>query len=1398
MLRDEPGTLDWSFETNSIIFKSSPMIDSFGNIYFGNLGDSLYSLSPTGELNWAFPTGSIITASPAILPDGRICFGSRDHNFYMLNNDGSISWSFDAGSSIPRSGAVRYDGIIYFSTDSDILYALNFGGGVLWSRNLPEEIRSSPVLGPDGTIYLMTLTKLYALDENGVTKWYKTGASYSDPVVDGNRIYYFNNSYLKAVDFNGNSVLSIGIGNINNTHSTPAIGKKGNIYFGTSLGQLMAYNRNGLLLWYTAYEPGSHIKTGPLIDDAGNIYYGCNNDNFYSIASDGSQNWVFQTNGSITSSPAITSEGNLVFGSYDGNLYCLNGYESELSKYASPMYGVNCSRTFSHYSNIYPSRNRILFDYTIVNTTEEDTLIVYNNTDETVQIFFECNSNIFQVSLLNPSNQIAPNDSLALLISFQPMAEEVTEANLIIYTNDENAPKRNIYLYGNGVHLDMGEMIWNLPFNDDKMSSPAMDDNGVIYFVCGGNVYAVSENQQILWNYYIGGIAGSYVAIPIITPDNKILIVKRSNNTLHCINNSGNLEWIYESDSDFYHSPAVDLDGNIFITNRKNLISLSSDATERWIYHFGNIQAASSPSISADGTIYYSNSNSQLIAVTKNGLHKFTFQGEEYFKQPVIDDDGTIYITSLSMTISKFYAIHPDGSLINQRNLYGWAKSPAIIGNDYIYYALQVSGGTRIYSLDKETFSINWTSQLISGYYSYSPTLASDGSIFITGDASSYNSYLSAIDSLGHIKWEFNPYELEFTCRADKTPLIHSNGNIIMASYNNARLFAILENVVLADSPWPTLGQNATHSSMAKNSIISGPDILVDKDNLDFGIVEPGSSESLDFTIFNDGDSLLVFTYELTGEGFSIPNMTRYTLSPGDSIAVEIVFAPLEDEDPIHHGSLIINSNDYDQPLITISLFGRSNLEGTIKWKIRLMTELQCTPAIDDLGNIYIFDSDLYCIAPDGEIKWVRDYFRDRYYYCRNVTISDDNEIIYVPPMRAVDSTGVLLFNTPVYGGFATPIALDADHQLYFGKKGGGVAGLYAFNSDGEALWNYHTYNVYASPIIDPEGNIFFIGSHYSDFGGVYSFDSDGNMNWSESGSFYRYSLALGFDNKLFALDYVCPGTRDVRAVLKCFDTEGNFYWEFMVPHSGYGFPATSPVIDEQGNIYFANTIGELYSIDPEGNMNWYYEVHEDIQSTPAIAANGVIYLGCNNGALYAINSDGTLRWSYQTESEINDHIVVTDDGMIYFTNETGYLYAIHGLNGGLADSPWPMIHQNPKHNCRLDEYYVSCDEDNIVPKNYCLINYPNPFNPSTTISFFTAEDAENAKISIYNIKGQKVKTLNLESASHSPFFADGVGYSISWNGNDENNQPVSSGIYFYQLKISEKVKATKKCLLLK
>ncbi len=97
--------------------------------------------------------------------------------------------------------------------------------------------------------------------------------------------------------------------------------------------------------------------------------------------------------------------------------------------------------------------------------------------------------------------------------------------------------------------------------------------------------------------------------------------------------------------------------------------------------------------------------------------------------------------------------------------------------------------------------------------------------------------------------------------------------------------------------------------------------------------------------------------------------------------------------------------------------------------------------------------------------------------------------------------------------------------------------------------------------------------------------------------------------------------------------------------------------------------------------------------------------------------------------------------------------------------------------------------EDNVPSITQLHSNYPNPFNPSTSISFSIPEEAK-VSLKIFNIKGQRVKTLYTG-------FAEAGKHTMTWNGEDENNKPVASGIYFYKLKSSEFEKV-KKMLLLK
>ncbi|MBI9031763.1 T9SS type A sorting domain-containing protein [bacterium] len=100
-------------------------------------------------------------------------------------------------------------------------------------------------------------------------------------------------------------------------------------------------------------------------------------------------------------------------------------------------------------------------------------------------------------------------------------------------------------------------------------------------------------------------------------------------------------------------------------------------------------------------------------------------------------------------------------------------------------------------------------------------------------------------------------------------------------------------------------------------------------------------------------------------------------------------------------------------------------------------------------------------------------------------------------------------------------------------------------------------------------------------------------------------------------------------------------------------------------------------------------------------------------------------------------------------------------------------------------------DIDNIVLGSQLYGNYPNPFNPETTISY-SISNPQHVRLEVYNMKGQLVKTLlnkQVETAN--------TRLNVIWNGKDNNNNDVSSGIYLYKL-VTDNYSKTNKMILMK
>src|SRR5690349_15606188 len=98
---------------------------------------------------------------------------------------------------------------------------------------------------------------------------------------------------------------------------------------------------------------------------------------------------------------------------------------------------------------------------------------------------------------------------------------------------------------------------------------------------------------------------------------------------------------------------------------------------------------------------------------------------------------------------------------------------------------------------------------------------------------------------------------------------------------------------------------------------------------------------------------------------------------------------------------------------------------------------------------------------------------------------------------------------------------------------------------------------------------------------------------------------------------------------------------------------------------------------------------------------------------------------------------------------------------------------------------------DTSLPTSFALhANVPNPFNPTTTISYDVPRGGADVNIAIYDIAGRRVRELVNEHRTPG-------NWSVQWNGEDDRGQRVASGVYFYRMRAGSFVE-TRKMVLLK
>jgi len=311
------------------------------------------------------------------------------------------------------------------------------------------------------------------------------------------------------------------------------------------------------------------------------------------------------------------------------------------------------------------------------------------------------------------------------------------------------------------------------------------------------------------------------------------------------------------------------------------------------------------------------------------------------------------------------------------------------------------------------------------------------------------------------------------------------------------------------------------------------------------------------------------------------------------------------------------------------------------------------SPAIAADGTIYFGDASVNCnlhaVAPDGTEKWalpLQPELQGQIEFESSPAIGPDGTVYFVAGGRlfAVASSGVKKWSYTTDDNMPYPISpvVGRDGTVYVGSVG--RYSLYAIAPDGTKKWSLELYGRNASgdsPALGGDGTV------YITCGALAAVRPDGTARWQVAPAYLQaYSVSLGKDGTIYAPDGY---TRDLYAI----SPSGEVKWK------AFDFPLLAPA-------------------------------YRALPAAPAIDAAGMIYY-CASNTVFAIAPDGQVQWSLYTPPGTlydvdfaRNSPVIGPDGTIYAAINTR-LYAFAGTNA-LADSPWPMYRQNPRHTGKVEK----------------------------------------------------------------------------------------------------------------
>jgi len=552
-------------------------------------------------------------------------------------------------------------------------------------------------------------------------------------------------------------------------------------------------------------------------------------------------------------------------------------------------------------------------------------------------------------------------------------------------------------------------------------------------------------------------------------------------------------------------------------------------------------------------------------------------------------------------------------------------------------------------------------------------------------------------------------------------------------------------------------------------------------------LIEFGETVSLDVQLKNTMDVAaedLEMTINFNGQYINITDNTEFfgTIQPGDSVLIEGAF------------SFDVASNvpdNYAVNLATLTTSSTDLWEGTIKLKAYAPMVEPGLVVVNDGGNGYLDPGETalieVAIVNNGSIT-ASEVNIDISTIDPFVTISNTTAYIGVlDPAASEDITFDIEVDEAAPPGHIVMISFDITAaDGYIATTGIGlVVGLivedyetgdfskYPWAFDGDANWYVDNSEVYEgehstrSGVIDDEQESILTLELEVLYDGEISFYKKVSCEDDPNGTGYDYLAFMVDDDEKERWDSEVPWSQEVYPISAGLHTLSWVYHKDYSVNSG----SDCAWIDYIVFPAFDNGLPLLY-LNPESLVKTMPPDQTDIDT--------LLIANIGGGILeYSIE---IMEGSFQNSIDLDSWLTINPVSGSLNGGEQDNLELTFNTTG-LAEGDYScliIVTDNPGNQTEIpvtltvDIGIGISEPDNSSDGNPVSV-FPNPFTRETTISFLVSEKVQ-VSLGIYNIKGEKVKTLILNTMK------DKGRHSIVWDATDFNQNTVPGGVYFYRL----------------